>query len=151
MLDIGATAPNPEIETHLGYKGSLDHFWKDGPLILFFYPKNDTMICTKQACSLQESIAQFGEIGANVLGSSTANAASHTAYAGRHNISFPLACDERGDLARAFDAFRSLLRISKRITYVIDSNGRIIGNLHNELSVSAHMEMINKALETVKA
>ncbi len=146
MLKPGTHAPDVEIETHLGYRGPLSHFWRDGPLILFFYPKDNTTICTKQACSLQSSLGEFGSLGANVLGSSTGGVSSHEGFASKHGIAFPLVADEKGKLAKAFEAFRGLIRISKRITYLIDQKGVITASLHNELSVQAHMDMIRKAL-----
>ena len=146
MLPVGVNAPNPEIETHLGYNGPLSHFWQDGPLVLFFYPKDHTRVCTKQACTLQASVAEFGRLGANVLGSSTGSVNSHLSFAEKNGIDFPLIADERGEVAKLFQAFRPLIRISKRITYVIGKDGKIIGNAHHELSVPPHLGMIRETL-----
>ncbi len=147
MLEVNASAPNPAIETHTGYKGPISHFWQEGPLILFFYPKDDTVICTKQACTLQSSMGEFGSFGAQVLGSGGGDLASHHAFSKKHQLTFPLVLDARGALAQAYDAFRSLLRIPKRVTYIINQEGKIQARLHDELSVTAHLNMIRKALE----
>lgn len=147
MLKPGTKAPEMEIETHLGYRGPLSFFWRDGPLILFFYPKDNTTICTKQTRTLQSSMAELGSLGANLLGSSTGGLESHKAFAEKHGISFPLVADRKGVLAKAYEAFRGLIRISKRITYIIDQSGTVTACLHNELSVPAHLEMIRTALE----
>ena len=146
MLKIGTQAPDPQIITHLGYEGPLSHFWKDSHLILFFYPKDQTRICTKQACTLQTSLGDFASFGAGVLGSSTDGVKQHVDFAAKHNLEFPLVADTKGDLARAFEAYRSLIRIAKRITYVIDPSGKIIGTHHSELSVDGHLNMIRLAL-----
>jgi peroxiredoxin Q/BCP len=146
MLAIGDRAPDPEVVTHTDGCGPLSRFWAEGPLILFFYPKDNTSICTKQACTLQSSFAEFAEFKAAVVGSSTGSVASHKGFAEKHGLSFPLVADEGGKLAKAFGAFRSLIRISKRITYVIGSDGTILDRIHNELSVTAHLDMVRRAL-----
>ena len=146
MLKPGTPAPNPNVTTHLGQEGPLSDFWKEGPLILFFYPKDDTSICTKQACTLQTSLSSFGEFGASVLGSSTDNGQRHEHFAKKHGISFPLVIDKGGKLAKAFEARRAIIGISKRITYVIDQEGVIKGALHDEFSVGAHLDMIKSVL-----
>lgn len=147
MLELGSKAPDFQVTTQTGYEGPLSHFWQDGPLILFFYPKDDTSICTKQACTLQTSMADFSQFGATVVGSSTGSVTSHQQFGEKHGLAFPLVADVGGKLARGYKAFRTLFRISKRITYVIDQQGKIIGRIHNELSVPAHMEMVREALE----
>ena len=146
MLDRNAAAPDLEIETHTDYKGPLSHFWQEGPLILFFYPKDETPICTKQACSLQASMGEFGNFGARVLGCGTGSMEAHHRFAGKHGIAFPLIHDPEGKLARAYDAWRSLMRIPKRVTYVISREGKIVDRIHNELSVNAHLDLIRKTL-----
>ena len=146
MLEIYSKAPDPEIETHDGYTGPLSHYWQDGPLILFFYPKDDTPVCTKQACSMQSSLAEFANAKAKVLGANNGTVEAHKAFAEKNGIEFPLIADHRGELAKAFGAFRSLLRIPKRVTYVIGRQGTILARHHNELRVQPHLEMIEKNL-----
>lgn len=146
MLEIYSKAPDIDIETHDGYTGPLSHYWQNGPLILFFYPKDDTSVCTKQACSMQESLAQFGEFKANVLGVNNGSLDSHRAFAEKNGLEFPLVVDHKGAMAKAFDAWRSLIRIPKRVTYVIGRQGSILGAHHNELRVKPHLEMIEKNL-----
>ncbi len=146
MLALGEPAPDAQVTTHLGFEGPLRHFWEKGPLILFFYPKDETSICTRQACTLQTSLGEFSRFGATVLGASTGSVESKRAFATKHQLAFPLVADVHGHLARTYEAFRTLIRIPKRITYVIGSDGRISGRCHNELSVPAHLEMIQQVL-----
>jgi thioredoxin-dependent peroxiredoxin len=146
MLALGTPAPDAQVITHLGFEGPLRHFWERGPLILFFYPKDETSICTRQACTLQTSLSEFSRCGATVLGASTGSLESKRGFAAKHRLDFPLVADVRGQLARDYEAFRTLIRIPKRITYVIGQDGRIVGRCHNELSVPAHLEMIQQVL-----
>lgn len=147
MLTVGTAAPDIEIQTHTGYQGPLSHFWQNGPLILFFYPKDQTSICTKQACMMQDNLGEFATFEAEVLGASTDGKASHQAFAEAQGFQFPLIIDKGGQLAKRYQAFRGLLRVSKRMTYVIDQAGIITGCVHHEFSVRPHLEMIRKVLQ----
>lgn len=147
MLKVGSPAPDVAITTHTGYHGSLSEFWQDKSLVLFFYPKDATTICTKEACTLQNNLGQFSDLSANVLGSSTDSVKSHEKFAADNNITYPLIADTNGAVAKAFDAYRSLLRISKRITYVIGKDGIVKAAIHNELNAHAHF---TGALEAVR-
>ena len=146
MLKAGTPAPDVDITTHTGYHGKISHYWSQGPLILFFYPKDGTTICTKEACSLQESLSVFNTMSATVLGSSTDSVDSHKKFAASQGLEFPLIADTNAAVAKAYESYRSLLRISKRITYVISQEGLIVGSLHSELSASAHVEGALKLL-----
>lgn len=147
MLKPGTKAPDIDITTHTGYHGSLSQFWSEKSLILFFYPKDATSVCTKEACTIQSGLSQFNDLSANVLGSSTDTVKSHEKFAADNNLTFPLIADTNGAVAKAFDAYRSLLRISKRITYVIGSDGIIKAAIHNELNANAHFK---ESLEALK-
>lgn len=146
MLELGAQAPDMQVQTHLGYAGPLAHFWQKGPLILFFYPKDHTPICTKEACLLQSELAAFDEFDASILGSSTDTLDSHRSFAETQHLSFPLIADKSAILARRYQAFRRLLRVSKRVTYVIGMDGKISGRVHHEFSIQPHLEMIRQTL-----
>ncbi|MDJ0842004.1 MAG: redoxin domain-containing protein [Acidobacteriota bacterium] len=146
MLAIGDKAPDVSIKAWPDYKGPISKFWEEGPLILFFYPMDNTPTCTKQACTLRDNIAGFGKYDANVLGSSTGSMNTHKGYAQKHGIQFPLVSDKGSKLAKAYRADRFLLPISKRITYVIAKGGTVAGRCHNETSVAAHMKMIDDTL-----
>jgi len=146
MLHVDSQAPDADIETHLGYRGPLSGLWQDGPLVLFFYPMDDTPTCAKQACAMQSELAAFGQLDANVLGANNGSSESHRRFAEKHGLEFPIVVDEGGDLAKRYEAFRRLLRIPKRITYVISSQGRIVGAVHKEFDVSGHLEGVRQAL-----
>lgn len=151
MLAIGTKAPDVTITTHKGYTGPISELWKDGPLILFFYPMDNTPTCTKQACTLRDNIAVFGKFNATVLGSSTGSVKSHQGFAGKYNIEFPLVADKGSGLAKAYKADRFLLPVSKRISYVIAQDGTIAGAIHSEASVKAHLDMIQTTLDRLGA
>ena len=146
MLKKGSKAPDLEVQTHHGDQAKLSSWWQKGHLILFFYPKDDTRVCTKEACTYQGSLAEFGEQGASVLGCSMDSRASHEAFAQKHGLEFPLIVDQGGAVCKAFEALRPIIRIPKRITYVIGADGIIKDTCHKELSVDPHLQMIRAAL-----
>jgi len=147
MLSIGDKAPDLDIITWPEYRGPISRLWQSGPLILFFYPMDNTPVCTKQACSLRDNLASFAQFDAGVLGSSTGSLKSHEKFAEKQGLSFPLVADKGSKLAKAYGATRFLVPVSKRITYVIGRDGVIKGVCHDETNVSAHLTMIRETLD----
>ncbi len=129
----GDAAPDFDGTTADGTRLALRDF-RGRKLVLYFYPKDDTPHCTKQACSLRDHAAELAAKGAAVVGVSTQDAASHRAFAARYGLRFPLIADTDGRIARAYgalggggwiDRLRSALGLARRVTFVIDEQGRI--------------------------
>jgi len=103
-------------------------------LVLYFYPRDDTPVCTKQACSLRDHNAEIAARGAAILGVSTQDEASHRKFTKKHGLNFPLLADEGGVVGRAYgtiggggllSAAKALLGATDRVTFIIDEKGRI--------------------------
>ncbi len=103
-------------------------------LVLYFYPKDDTPGCTKQACSLRDHNAEIRAKGAEILGVSTQDQASHQQFTGKYRLNFPLLADTDKAVSRAYDAIGggslmglalNLLGVANRITFIIDEQGKI--------------------------
>ena len=103
-------------------------------LVLYFYPRDDTPGCTKQACSLRDGNAELTAKGAAVLGVSTQDEHSHQAFTRKYHLNFPLLADTDGTVGRAYgtlggsgvvDRIKTAVGMAKRITFVIDERGRI--------------------------
>ncbi len=103
-------------------------------LILYFYPRDDTPGCTKQACSLREGNAELAAKGAAVLGVSTQDERSHQAFTRKYHLNFPLLADTDGTVGRAYgtlggsgvvDRIKTAVGMAKRVTFVIDERGRV--------------------------
>jgi len=118
------------------------------PLVLFFYPKDDTPICTKEACAFRDSYETFSAAGAEVIGISSDNAASHRAFAARHKLPFLLASDADGSLRKAFGVPKTLGLFPGRVTYVVDRDGIIRLVFSAQLASQDH---VTKALAAVNA
>jgi peroxiredoxin Q/BCP len=103
-------------------------------LVLYFYPKDDTPGCTRQACSLRDHAAEIAAKGAAVLGVSTQDPASHRAFTRKFGLNFPLLADVDGKVGRAYRTLggpgllarlKTALGLADRVTFVIDEQGRI--------------------------
>lgn len=116
-------------------------------VVLYFYPKDNTAICTTQACSFRDSYQEFVDLGAEVIGVSADDAVSHGAFADKYNLPFNLLSDQDGTVKNVFGFQKSLFGLlPARITYVINRQG-VITMIFNNLLGAQH---IVRALEEVK-
>jgi peroxiredoxin Q/BCP len=92
-------------------------------VVLYFYPKDDTPGCTKQACNFRDSGAAYIALGAVVIGVSTDAVDSHKAFARKYSLPFPLIADTKGDLVRAFGVKKGWFGFTARTTFIIDPAG----------------------------
>ncbi|WP_396194866.1 peroxiredoxin [Flavobacterium sp.] len=115
-------------------------------VVIYFYPKDDTRVCTEQACSFRDQYEDFKALGAEVIGISADSVKSHQKFASRHQLPFKLLSDSDKKLRKLFGVPNDLLGlIPGRVTYVIDKDG-IIRLIFNSLSGKIH---IKKALEAL--
>ena len=147
-IKVGDKAPNFSATTHDGKTiGLSDYLGKSG-LVLFFYPKNGTPICTKEACAFRDSYEQFIEAGAEVIGVSSDTEVNHRAFIRQYNLSFPLISDVGGSLRKVFAVPKTLGLFPGRVTYVIDSAGIIRQIFSAQFASSEH---VRQALTAVSA
>jgi len=121
-LSVGDSAPNFTAKDTNGNTVSLSSY-AGKPVVLYFYPKDDTPGCTKEACSFRDNYAQYLSKGVTVFGVSMDDEASHQKFTEKFNLPFPLLADTDGALTKAFDVDGG--GYSKRVTYVIDGSGKI--------------------------
>lgn len=121
-LSVGDTAPAFTAKDTNGNTVSLSDL-AGKTVVLYFYPKDDTPGCTKQACSFRDNYAAFKERDAVVLGVSYDDEASHQAFTEKFNLPFPLLADTDGAIAKAYDVEGG--GYAKRVTYVIGGDGTI--------------------------
>lgn len=117
------------------------------PLVIYFYPKNFTPGCTKEACSFRDNNQEFVNFGAEVIGISGDCEKSHERFANKYNLPFTLLSDQDGKLRRQFGVKKNLLGLLPgRETFVFDKNGLLLMR-YNSMDASSH---IRKALKVVK-
>ena len=131
MLEIGTLAPDFTLPDQDGVAHSLSQY-RGQKVILYFYPKDSTPGCTKQACSYTERLPQIREKGAVVLGISKDSVASHRKFADKYGLAFTLLADPERTVIEAYDVWKEKKNYGKvsmgvvRTTYLIDENGVII-------------------------
>lgn len=138
MLEAGTKAPDFTLEDKGGNLVSLSDF-KGKKVVVYFYPKDNTPGCTRQACAFAGAYTQFEKLGVPVIGISKDSAKSHRNFAERHELPFILLSDPELKAIQAYDVWKEKKLYGKvsmgvvRSTYIIDENG-----------------MIEKAMEKVK-
>ena len=131
MLEIGTKAPDFTLPDQNGNMHSLSEY-RGKKVILYFYPKDNTAGCTKQACGFAERYPQFTEKGAVVLGISKDSVASHKKFEEKYGLPFTLLADSELVAIQAYDVWQEKKNYGKtymgvvRTTYLIDENGKIV-------------------------
>jgi len=131
MLEIGTKAPDFTLPDQNGNMHSLSEY-RGKKVILYFYPKDNTPGCTKQACGFAERFPQFTEKGAVVLGISKDSVASHKKFEEKYGLPFTLLADPELVAIQAYDVWQEKKNYGKtymgvvRTTYLIDENGKIV-------------------------
>ena len=131
MLEIGTKAPDFTLPDQNGNMHSLSEY-RGKKVILYFYPKDNTAGCTKQACGFAERFPQFTEKGAVVLGISKDSVASHKKFEEKYGLPFTLLADPELAAIQAYDVWQEKKNYGKtymgvvRSTYLIDENGKIV-------------------------
>jgi len=130
MLDVGTTVPDMTLMDDKGTQVRLADL-KGQPYILYFYPKDDTPGCTKEACSFRDNYAAFRKAGVEIYGVSTDSVESHVKFRDKYNLPFPLLSDPEHKLADALGAWGEKSFMGKtsigtlRITYAVGPDGTI--------------------------
>jgi peroxiredoxin Q/BCP len=129
-LEAGKPAPEFSLDSTTGRTMSLKDL-RGKKVVLYFYPKDDTPGCTKEACNFRDSFAEFEKAGAVILGVSPDDVSSHHEFKNKFNLPFPLLADPNHAVAEAYDVWKERSMYGKkfmgieRTTYVIDSTGAI--------------------------
>jgi len=145
-LKIGDKLPNFSAkDTNGNVFNSQDYIGKQS-LVIYFYPKDETKICTQQACSFRDNYQEFKDLGAEVIGISSDTVTSHLKFKSKFNLPFILLSDNDKKLRKLFGVENDFLIIPGRQTFVIDENGLIV-MVFNSMSGTIHIE---KALRTLK-
>jgi peroxiredoxin Q/BCP len=147
LVAEGARAPSFEATAHTGEKVSLAAL-RGKPVVLYFYPKDDTPGCTKEACEIRDAYKDFQATGAVVLGVSTQDNTSHGAFAAKHQLPFLLLPDNDEVIAKAYGV-PVRLGIAKRVTFVIDRQGTV-AKVFSDVTPAGHAAEILAVLRGLR-
>lgn len=155
MLEVGSAAPSFDLEDQDGIRHSLRAYagrW----VVLYFYPKDDTPGCTKEACSFRDSMESLSGLGAVVLGASADDAARHRRFAEKYGLNFPLLVDPDLTLLRAYGAWGEKQSFGRRHigvlrkTFLIAPDGTI-ARVWESVKPDGHAEEVRNALRELQA
>lgn len=142
---IGKPAPDFSLPSTTGERISLRQFKGKKTVILYFYPKDETPGCTKQACAFREAFDEFENLNVEILGVSTDSLESHESFKRRHILPFTLLADEDAAVSKAYGVYKQRNLYGKkymgieRTTFVIDRTGRV-AQIYPKVKVEGHIQ-----------
>ena len=146
-VTIGDRAPDFELPGSAGRAVKLSDYVGKRTIVLYFYPKDETPGCTKEACSFRDAYEDFTAAGAEVIGVSEDDVASHESFAAHHRLPFVLASDVAGGARKEYGVKKTLGLFAGRVTYVIDREGVVRDVFESQLRFHEH---VRRALDLVK-
>jgi len=146
-IEIGSKAPEFSLPDQSGKRVNLSDYLGKSNLVLYFYPKDESYGCTKEACSFRDNYEVFKQAGAVVIGVSSDDIASHQAFAANHKLPFILLSDKDKTVADKYGVGKSLGVLPGRVTFVIDKQGIVRLVFSSQLNFEKH---ITEAIETLK-
>ncbi len=152
-IEVGQKAPAFSLEDQEGRAHRLKDY-AGRPLILYFYPKDDTPGCTREACAFRDSLPDFGKTKATVLGVSVLDVASKAKFGKKHRLNFPLLADADHEVADKYGAWKKKSMYGKtymgvaRMTYLIRPDGKV-GRRWDDVKVDGHAKDVLDAIRAL--
>lgn len=152
MLNVGDHAPDFTLKNDAGEDVTLSAL-RGKPVILYWYPRDDTPGCTKEACSIRDAWGEFERAGATVLGASTDSVNSHAKFKSKYDLPFTLLSDPQHQVAEEYGVWGEKKFMGKafmgvnRVTYLIDENG-VIKHIWPKVNPQGHADEILAALRS---
>jgi peroxiredoxin Q/BCP len=145
-IEVGDAAPEFTATTSSGQRISLSDFKGKEAVVLFFYPKDNSPVCTQEACAFRDAYEDFVKLGVVVIGISSDSDDSHRTFAANQHLPYLLLADEDGALRQLFGVPNSLFVLPGRVTYVIGRNGIVIQIFNSQLFGAKHVAEALKAI-----
>lgn len=136
---VGDVIPDWVLQDHRGVDTRLSDLYGPTHLVLFFYPKDNTMGCTAEVCAFRDQYEIFLEAGAVVVGVSSDSVESHAGFALRQRLPFPLLSDRGGELRRAMGVPKALGLLAGRVTYIVERGGIVRHIFVSNIDVTRHV------------
>lgn len=148
-IQIGEVAPDFTLPDQHNHAVSLAAF-RGRIVVVYFYPRDDSPICTSQACTFRDAIADFGALNATILGISSDSVESHAAFARRFNIGFSLLADTDSAVRARYGVPRSFVVFPGRSTYIIDADGIVRHIYHSATRAAEHVAQARQAIQRLR-
>jgi len=146
MLRKGDKTPGFELEDESGELVRLSELLREGPVLVYFYPKDFTSVCTRQACRLRDNYERIRKSGLQVIGINSEKPEKHARFREHHELPFRLLVDPGRQVARSWEALGPFGLYTARVSYLIGSDGVIRDAVRADLRLGPHEDLIEKAL-----
>ena len=149
LIEPGKKAPAFNLKDQQGKSHRLSDY-EGRPVVLYFYPKDDTPGCTKEACSFRDQYETFKDVGAEVIGVSSDSAESHAKFASKYKLPFVLVADKGGAVRKQYGVPATLGLLPGRVTFVIDPQGVVRHVFNSQLQATKHVAEAAQALRAMQ-
>jgi thioredoxin-dependent peroxiredoxin len=146
-IQVGDRVPDLTLTAQDGRRFLLADFKGKQSIVLFFYAKDNTPICTRQVCSFRDAYGEFGKAAAVVIGVSSDSDKSHRSFAESQRLPYLLVADSDGSLRKSFGVPKTLGILPGRVTYIIDRDGIVRQIINSQFQAQKH---VDEALRAVR-
>ena len=138
-IEVGDSVPSFELKDQNGKLFSVSNSIRK-PMVIYFYPKDDTLGCIKEACKFRDDFEKFKDINALVIGISGDSVESHKQFEEKYNLPFTLLADVNNKVRKLFGVPKSMLFLPGRVTYVVDKDGIVQYIFNSQFGAERHIE-----------
>jgi peroxiredoxin Q/BCP len=150
-IQVGDTVPNFILKDQNGTDFSVTNLIGKKAMVIYFYPKDDTPGCTKEACSFRDEFQDFTDLNVEVIGISSDNVASHKKFSEKYKLPFTLLADTKKEVQKLFGVPRSILGlIPGRVTYIVNKKGIVIYVFNSLGNAEKHISEAKRVLKTTR-
>ncbi len=149
-INVGDKAPDFTLPSQMGDNVTLSEYFGKKNVVLYFYPKDETRGCTREACEFRDRYNIFTGLGAEVLGVSSDTLESHKSFATHHGLPFLLLSDEDGKVRKLYGVPSTMGIIPGRVTYIIGKKGVVRHIFNSQFQPEKHIEEALKVLKELE-
>jgi len=150
-IEVGSTIPSFELKDQCGNVFYIDSVLGKKNLVIYFYPKDDTPGCTKEACSFRDQFAVFEDADAQIIGISGQSVESHMKFSKKYNLNYSLLSDHNNKVRKLFGVPSNLFGlIPGRVTYVVNKESKVIFMFNSQTNAEQHVEETLNILKELK-
>ncbi len=147
MVQVGDTAPDFTLNDQDGAPVSLSSYRGNKNVVIFFYPKDHTRVCTAESCLFRDNYEAIIGVNAEVFGVSGDGQESHQSFKNNNNLPFPLLSDPGRKVAKAYAATTALGMLTARVTLVVDKSGKVRQRTQDMFNADVHVQDALRALK----
>lgn len=149
-LTVGSKVPNFSLLDQHGNTFELNSVLGKKNLVIYFYPKDDSPGCTKEACSFRDQFEVFNQADASIIGISAQSVKSHLDFATKHRLNYTLLSDEGNKIRKIFGVPTNLFGLLPgRVTYIIDKSGTVVYVFNSQIQAEKHVDEALRILKTL--